>query len=399
MSSLAKNPKLLCAFHGLQMSLFPMAVITVFFKQDIGMTLGQIMLLQGAFGLAMVLFEFPSGYLADRIGYRRTMILASLMNIVGWSMYVRADSIPWVLAAEVVLGVGLSLISGTDSALMYESLLETNDEASFGHWSGRMRFFGQFGEGTAALVAGLLYATWHRLPFALEVAVWVVNLFVAWRLVEPARHRPPATDNLKQIRAMVHRVWIGDPSLRAVTLIVIAFGMSSFVPVWTIQLYAVEEGMPEAWLGVLWAVANYTVALGSLQSARASSRLGLGRLLVLCIGLMAIGYLGMGLVPTMFGALFYLVLTTMRGLNVPVLHHEEQRRIPSSDRAGFISLRSLTFRGLFLILGPIVGFAMDDHGQRPVLLALGAMFVGAALFALALVRREGVLDPVDERAS
>lgn len=392
MSSLAKNPPLLCAFHGLQMSLFPMAILTVFFKQDIGMTLGQIMLLQGAFGLAMVLSEFPSGYLADRIGYRRTMILASLMNVVGWSMYVRADSIPWVLAAEVVLGIGLSLISGTDSALMYESLLETDDEAAFGHWSGRMRFFGQFGEGTAALAAGFLYAAWHRLPFAVEVAVWAVNLAVAWKLVEPARHRPPVTDNLKQVKAMVHRVWVGDPSLRAVTVLVIAFGMSSFVPVWTIQLYAVDEGMPEAWLGVLWAVANYTVALGSLNSARASARLGLGRLLTLCIGLMALGYLGMGLVPTMWGALFYLVLTTMRGLNVPVLHHEEQRRIPSSDRAGFISLRSLTFRGLFLLLGPLVGFAMDAQGQRPVLLGLGAMLVGAALVGLALVRREGVLE-------
>ena len=160
---------------------------------------------------------------------------------------------------------------------------------------------------------------------------------VAWKLVEPARHRPPTTDNWKQIQAMVRHVWIDSPSLRAVTVLVIAFGMSSFVPVWTIQLYAVEEGMPEAWLGVLWAVANYTVAIGSLNSTRAAGKLGLGRLLVLCIALMAIGYLGMGLVPTMWGALFYLVLTTMRGLNVPVLHHEEQRRIPSSDRAGFIS--------------------------------------------------------------
>jgi len=393
MSSLAKNPKLLCAFHGLQMSLFPMAIITVFFKQDIGMSMGQIMLLQGAFGLAMVLFEFPSGYLADRLGYRRAMIIAALMNVVGWSMYVRADSIGWVLAAEVILGIGLSLISGTDSALMYESLLETDDEASFGHWSGRMRFFGQFGEGTAALAAGLLYAVWHRLPFAIEIGVWVVNLVVAWKLVEPARHRPPTTDNWKQIQAMVRHVWIDSPSLRAVTVLVLAFGMSSFVPVWTIQLYAVEEGMPEAWLGVLWAVANYTVAIGSLNSTRAAGKLGLGRLLVLCIALMAIGYLGMGLVPTMWGALFYLVLTTMRGLNVPVLHHEEQRRIPSSDRAGFISLRSLTFRGLFLMLGPIVGFAMDHQGQRPVLLGLGAMLVGAALVGLAMVRREGVLEP------
>ena len=42
MSGTRRNPRLLCVFRALQMSLFPMAVITVFFKADIGMTMGQI---------------------------------------------------------------------------------------------------------------------------------------------------------------------------------------------------------------------------------------------------------------------------------------------------------------------------------------------------------------------
>ena len=95
MSSLAKNPKLLCAFHGLQMSLFPMAIITVFFKQDIGMSMGQIMLLQGAFGLAMVLFEFPSGYLADRMGRRKTLVLAPGSGKVGFQKWAQSQC-TWV---------------------------------------------------------------------------------------------------------------------------------------------------------------------------------------------------------------------------------------------------------------------------------------------------------------
>ncbi|MDE0897302.1 MAG: MFS transporter, partial [Planctomycetota bacterium] len=60
MSSLRTNPRLLCTYHALQMSLFPMAILTIFFRQDIGMSMGEIFLLQGAFGLAMALFEFPS---------------------------------------------------------------------------------------------------------------------------------------------------------------------------------------------------------------------------------------------------------------------------------------------------------------------------------------------------
>ena len=160
------------------------------------MSMREIMLLQGTFGLAMALFEFPSGYIADRMGYRRALILASILSAVGWTIYTRADSIAHIFVAEAVLGIALSLVSGTDAALLYESLLETGAEREFGRWNGRVRFFGQLGEGTAAIIAGFLYASWHRLPFLIEIFVWVVNLYVALQLVEPARHRPPRAGEL-----------------------------------------------------------------------------------------------------------------------------------------------------------------------------------------------------------
>lgn len=392
---LARNPALLCAFHALQMSLFPMAIITVFFKNDIGMTMGEIMLLQGAFGLAMAVFEFPSGYLADRIGYRRTLVFASVMNAIGWSLYVRADSIPEVVFAEVILGVAISLISGTDSALMYESLSETGREAQFGTWAGRMKFFGQFGEGTAAIVAGFIYATWNRGPFVLEVGIWLVNLVVAWKLVEPARHRPALTDNWAQVKGMVRHVVRENPKLRAIVGLTIALGMSSFLPVWTIQLYATDAGLDERWLGLVWAAANYTVAFGSILSTRFAAKLGLGRLLVLCLGLIAVGYGGLGLTHAVWGFAFYFALTLMRGLNTPVLHHAEQRQVPSSDRAGFISLRSLTFRGLFLVIGPLLGFGIDRYGQHAAMLVAGGLIVVAAAAGVLAVQRAGVLRDVE----
>ncbi len=391
MSSLRSNPRLLCIFHALQMSLFPMAILTVFYKQDIGMGLKEIMLLQGAFGLVMVLFEFPSGYLADRFGYRRTLLLSSVLNMLGWSLYVRADSILTILAAEAVLGVANSLVSGTDTALLYESLEESGQESQFGHWTGRVKFFGQLGEGTAAIIAGLLYAYWHRLPFALEVGIWALNLFVAWKLVEPARHRPPATDNWKQIKAMFRHVAVEDLHLRSIVLLTIVLGMSSFIPVWTIQLYGTDAGLPAAWLGVVWALANYSVAVASLSSTRMSERFGLRNLVLLCTLLIAIGYFGMGLTHAVWGVAFYFSLTTMRGLFGPCLHHEEQRRVPSSDRAGFISLRSLMFRSSFLVIAPLIGISMDANGQHPVLLVLGVLLCAAVLACLGLFQRTKTL--------
>jgi predicted MFS family arabinose efflux permease len=136
-------------------------------------------------------------------------------------------------------------------------------------------------------------------------------------------------------------------------------------------------------------MANYSVALSSLFATRLFDRIELLRLLVVCVVLIAVGYAGMGLTHSLWGVGFYLVLTTMRGLFAPPLGHQEQRLIPSADRAGFLSLRSLTFRGTFLVVGPIVGFAIDGYGQHIVLLVVGASMVTVCLAAIANLRREG----------
>ena len=138
------------------MSLFPMAVITLFQQEHLGLTMADIMLVQAAFGLGLAVFEFPSGYLADRIGYRKSMIFASVLSIFAWTLYCFAIGFWSVLAAEMALGFAVSLLSGTNSAMLYESLSNTGRENEFTRWFGRARFFGQFSEGSAALVAGLM---------------------------------------------------------------------------------------------------------------------------------------------------------------------------------------------------------------------------------------------------
>ncbi len=377
--TLRRNAPLLCAYHALQMALFPMAIVTLFWNRDLGFTMTQIMLLQAIFGVSMVVLEFPSGYLADRIGYRSALLLGALGSIAGWTAHASATSFWTVAGAEVLLGAGISLVSGADTALLYESLVETEREHEYGRWYGRMRAFGQTAEGSAALAAGLLYAQWPRLPMAVQVAVWIVGASVAWRLVEPARHRAPSADHLARVRAIVRHVARENAPLRAVVFTTTVVAMTTFVPVWLIALYAVGDGVPVAWLGPIWAVANYTVALGSLASDGFGRRLGSAPTLLACVGLAAAGYAGLGLAHALFGFAFYFAITLSRGLAGSVLHHAEQRLIPTADRASFLSLRSLVFRATFLFVGPSVGAGVDRFGQRPVILVAGAVLTALSL--------------------
>ncbi|WP_278186250.1 MFS transporter [Desulfobacter hydrogenophilus] len=103
MADYSINIKRLYLFSFLKMSLFPMAIITLFWKDQIGLSIAQILLVQSIYSVAMVVMEYPSGYLSDRIGYRTALSLASVLGICGWGLYTIADSFLSVLAAEILL--------------------------------------------------------------------------------------------------------------------------------------------------------------------------------------------------------------------------------------------------------------------------------------------------------
>ncbi len=369
------------------MTLFPVAIVTIYQTHELGVDMTGVMVLQAIFAAALALFEFPSGVLADRIGYRTSMVTASAISVVGWLVYAEAAGFWGVALAEVFLALALSLISGTNSAMLYETLVELDEEDTFGQWFGRARFFGQMGEGSAALAAGVLYAISFKLPFYVQAGVWVVALGVALALVEPAFHRPVVDDAWARVVALVGYVRRGSARLRSTFTLSVLFGLSTFVPVWIVALYAEKAGVPVAWIGPIWAAANYVVAIGSLAATGAERRFGTHAVLLTALALVGVGYFGMGLTHALYGFAFYFALCLCRGLNGPVLSHEEHRVIPSGDRASFVSLRSLVFRLSFCVIGPATGFAIERHGDHPVLLVLGVGFLVACSVAWLAFRR------------
>ncbi len=389
---MTRNPLLLCAYHALSMALFPVAVFTLFWRDDLGLDMTQIMIVQAIFAAAVAALEFPSGYLADRIGYRRTLLIASAFSVAGWSLYAFASGFWDTVVAELILAASISFVSGADLAMLYESLRATDREPAFARWTGRHHMSGQIAEASAALVAGLLFAYWTRLPFVLEIAVALANAAIAFALVDPPREAHVEKTPRERLRGILAIATRAGP-LRAILVLAVLLSLSSFIPVWLIQIYALDAGVPIEWLGPIWAVANLSVAAGSFASTRFGAALGLMPTILVCIGLIALGYAGLGLSHAIDGFAFYFCLTFMRGLWFPILHHEEQRLIPSSDRAALLSLRSFGFRGAFAVVGPIIGAAVDRHGQRPVLLVVGVLMTGACLAAWAWLWRVRSLDP------
>ncbi|KYF58480.1 MFS transporter permease, partial [Sorangium cellulosum] len=384
MSSVQRNPWLICAYYGVHSLMFPAAIFPLFWTRDIGMSVATMMSVQASFNLSIALFEFPSGYIADRLGHRRALVLGSSSVLLGWFLYAIAPALWSVILAELVLGVGFSLISGADSALLYDSLREQGKEHEFARWYGRMRSIAQIASGSAALVAGFLYARWSRLPFVIEAAAWVLALGIALRFGETQRAQPKVEDHLGRMRSIVRDALIERADLRAVLLLGVALALASYLPTWLMALYATESGAEVTWIGPMWSVASFTTALGAMLSERAGRRLGMTGTLLACVALVAAGYLGLAISHHALGFAFYFLLTFVRGLHMPLLHHEEQRLAPDGDRASCVSLRSFLFRLAFVLLAPVVGMGVDRYGHRPVLWVSGALMAALTIAAFCL---------------
>lgn len=122
--------------------------------RDTGLSVGQISALFVIWTLASLAFEVPSGALADAVSRRLLLIVAPLLTVVAFGLWVSAPSF-WVFAVGFVLwGLKSALVSGSLEALVYEELQQDGHEHRYAAIMGR----GEVAGTTAAMLAGLAAA-------------------------------------------------------------------------------------------------------------------------------------------------------------------------------------------------------------------------------------------------
>jgi MFS family permease len=91
----------------------------------------EVMVLQSLFSMALLSFEIPSGYLADRTS--RRILLSFGAALIGCSLiaYSGMTSFWGFLICETVIALGFALISGADVALLYDELGAVRASSAF----------------------------------------------------------------------------------------------------------------------------------------------------------------------------------------------------------------------------------------------------------------------------
>lgn len=135
--------------------------------------------------------EIPTGILSDKIGRRKTLLSSYFFFISGsflWAFASVHNQINWLFYGSFLYGISMALLSGTDRALIYETMEELGEEQNFDKLfskSWMFRFMGYtFGSLLAAIVT---YYYPIKILAWLSVIPLIAAMGVTWFYVEPTR--------------------------------------------------------------------------------------------------------------------------------------------------------------------------------------------------------------------
>ncbi len=366
-----------------------MVLIPVFVPllQGYGLSMSQVLQTQALFALTIAFCEVPSGYIADIWGRRNAVLLGSILNAFGFFSLLWADTFVDFLIYEFILGVGFSLISGADLALLYDTevYLQNNGlegGACVGRSLSRLISIEAAASGIAGVMASIL------LIWSLDWVVWVqaftgvMPFLLGLFLVEPPR---PVTkvSHRDSARHIVGLLLFDKPVVCWTAFAISVFGLLAVYVFWIYQKYWEIQGIPLSQFGYIWAGFALTVSLAARYSDMLEKKLGYRRLLVLIAILPLLGLLGMAFGNGWIGVLFGLAIQVSRGISMSLFYGALNRRVAGEFRATVNSLVSLGVRGVFIVSGPVLGYALDTLGMTNTLIGLVVIFT--PLMCLVLV--------------
>lgn len=166
-----------------------MPIIALFYNHH-GLNDFQMLVVQATYSLSIVVFEIPSGYIADLWGRKNTLLFGTICGSLGYVIYSCTNDFWGFLCAELILGVGESFVSGADSAMLYDSLVHTRSPEKYLKLEGRLTAVGSFAETIASSIGGsLAIFAGLRAPFIAQALVASIGIPAAFLLIEPPREK------------------------------------------------------------------------------------------------------------------------------------------------------------------------------------------------------------------
>ncbi len=338
--------------------------IDTLFKMGAGLDIMQVLLTNSAFTLGSMVFEIPTGVVADTVGRRVSLLLCLVTLFVTTLLYVAIAWRGWGFWAfmwvSVFLGLGYTFYTGAVDAWLVDALRATGYAEPLEPVFAR----GQMAFGVGMLVGtisgGFLGQIHLSIPYLVRAAIVVPLFALAWFRMPELGYTPRALE-LRRVPAEMRRVFVEGmeyglrhPVVRPVmlaSLVSMSFMIFGF---YSWQRYFLDLlGKNLVWVdGVISSLVGVSLIAGNALVAPLSravpTRAGL---LALSVAIQAATAVACGLLSDFYVVVsLYLVYGIAVGIALPVKQAYLNAHIPSAQRATILSLDSM-----FANVGGVVG--------------------------------------------
>jgi MFS family permease len=351
--------------------------ILPFWAREFGADAAAFGLLQSSYAVAQFVCAPLWGRLSDRVGRRPVLLGTIAGTAVAMLATGLAPSLAWLFTARLLAGGFAANIS---VASAYITDVTPPEERT--RWMGLLGASFGIGFVIGPAIGGLLAPYGHAVPMFFTAALAAVNWGVAaLRLVEPER-REAALSGGRRLGPL------RDPTVRAVVLANLAFSLA-VTQLETFFAFLMQDRFDWGASGFAWILVAMAVVMGGIQGGgmkALSARYPERRLVVGGVVLLAVGFAGVPLAPSVAVLLLPLLLAAVgRAVAQPALLSLASQAA-SPEQRGAVMGAFQSSASLARVIGPVLGGVLYGLGLGYPFWLASALLVGVAAAAGALPR-------------
>ncbi len=373
--------------------------VALLYFADRGVSVTEFMVLWSLFSVAVLVFEIPTGVVADRFSRKWSLVAGVTLSAIALFVFLSTSNFPLLAMGYLIFGLGYALTSGADSALLYDSLKASGQEDSFRRVIGTALTWQLSGQVAGPLITGVVVGI-GGMSWAL-LAGLLFNLLsapVAASLIDPPTldvARPPESSirsklagNLRHLKTSLGIVARNRQLLAIVAIGAVIFDFTEITKRPFIQPYLVSFGFSAGHIGYLYSLFVAAAAVVAKVSHRLDEAFGSDERKLITIT-MAVGVGGLlalvnATATWMAVAAVFVMFSLDWGLREPLIQTSLNRRVPSEHRAACLSIVNMTFSFVTIFTGPFFGFLVDAHSLRVGLTVFQFTFAPLLLAAVLL---------------
>lgn len=386
---LARNVTLYAHYQTARGAIAWLPVFFLYFTSVV--TLEQALLLESIYYASVVVLEVPFGWLSDRIGRRPTLVASMACWSAACTVFAATGSMPSFIAAQGLMAAGMALNSGTDGALLYDSLAAQDRGGDFTDVEARAQARARVASAVAALAGGGVALVDLRAAYVLSAITAAVAMVIALRFTEP-----PSSGHGGRPGVALRRVLscLKDRALLWLFVFAVAMTVFDHVPYmfyqpWLQRLSLLGDASATPMISGVVAAGGLGVAAVASRAAPWIERRSDAATVLL--GSMALdGAVAAAMAMVLHPGVLVLVLLRAAPAAMwhPVARGRAHPRVPTAIRATYFSVESLAgrlaFSGSLAIAALVVGSdALQDADAVSRVLQGYTIAVGVALLLLA----------------